>query len=237
MSLRPLRRALPLLLVAATAAACSSNGRAETPPASSPPSAVAAAGSAPSPSAAQTIPASAFFQMPGDMKREQQKADGATAVPKLCGRELAAGKGVVASAALMNLYQAPEAPEGSVPQGILYQTIRSYEGDSAAAFMDRARDGLAACKSYKTAENTVKVQTKPLPGTADEALHINLVQPQLDLPGNPTGGTQTNTVVVLRFGSVITILNDAEYERSSSDHDFVLIFTDEATKAIRSWRG
>ncbi|GAB2607956.1 hypothetical protein Aab01nite_61700 [Paractinoplanes abujensis] len=175
--------------------------------------------------------------MPGDMRREQQQADGATAVPKLCDRELAPGDGVVASAAMMNVYQAPEAPEGSVPHGILYQTIRSYSGDSAAAFMDRARDRLAGCTSYRTAENTVKVRAKPLPGAADEALTVDLTQPQLDLPGDPTGGTQTNRIVLLRFGSVVTILYDGEYERSSSDNDFVAIFTDEATKAIRSWRG
>ncbi|MGK5683703.1 hypothetical protein [Actinoplanes sp. URMC 104] len=224
---------------------CSSTGSGGTPAAGAPaattsavtPAATTSAGSPPSPSAARTIPASAFFAMPADMRRERRKAEGSAAVPKLCGGELAAGKGVVASAAMMSIYQSPDAPEGSVPHGILYQTIRSYDGAGAAAFMDRARDGLADCTSYRTAENTVRVRTKPLSGAADEGLTVDLVQPQLDLPGEPTGGTQTNRVVVLRFGSVVTILNDTEYERSSSDPELVDVFVEEAAEAIRGWRG
>ncbi|WP_250036503.1 hypothetical protein [Paractinoplanes maris] len=243
MANRSLRRTLPVMVVALSAVAgCAGGAGSPTSPsgpATTLPSATTAAGSAPSGSsgAARTIPASAFLTMPEDMRRERRAAEGSAAVPKLCDRELAAGEGVVASAAMMNLYQGPDAPEGSVPQGVLYQTIRSYDGDSATGFLDRARDGLAACKSFRNGETTIKVRTKPLSGAADEALTIDLVQPQLDLPGDPTGGEQTNRIVLLRFGSVVTILYDSEYERSSSDPELVSTFVRDAGEAIRAWRG
>jgi hypothetical protein len=138
---------------------------------------------------------------------------------------------------MMNVYRQPDGPADAVPQGVLYQTIRSYGGDGAAAFMERARDGLADCRSYRNGTTTVKVRTKPLSGVADEALTIDLIQPQLDLPGNPTGGEQTNRVVVTRFGTVVTLLYDGEYERSSSIPELVDTFVREAAQAIRTWRG
>jgi hypothetical protein len=238
----------PLVLIVAAAsvlAGCSSTGGTGTTPAGTTsqaagaPAATASLGAAPSPSGgtARTIPASALFQMPANMRRERMQADGAKAVPELCGRELAAGDGVVASAAVMSIYQQPTDPAGSVPHGVLYQTVRSYDADGAAKFMDRARAGLADCTSYGSGKNAVKVRTKPLSGVADEALTIDLVRPQLDLPGEPTGGEQTNRVVVLRFGSVVTVLNDTEYERSSSVPALVDTFVKEAAKAINAWRG
>jgi hypothetical protein len=243
---RPHRTLLPIFvaLTAVTLAACDPAGTATTaaPPTSSrataAPAPTASAPSSPAPTTgtARTIPASAFIEMPKNMRREERRAaEGSAAVPKLCNRELAAGDGVVASAAMMTLYKRPDDPAGSVPHGILYQTIRSYEGDGATRFMDRARDGLAKCKSFSTGKYAVKVRTKPLSGAADEALTIDLVQPQLDLPGDPTGGDQTNRIVVLRFGTAVSVLYDSEYERSSSVPELVGTFTREAAKAIRAW--
>ncbi|WP_256517000.1 hypothetical protein [Paractinoplanes aksuensis] len=42
--------------------------------------------------------------------------------------------------------------------------------------------------------------------------------------------------MVLRFGSIVTVLHDSEYERSSSDPELVSTFVDEAGKAITAWR-
>ncbi|GAA0522082.1 hypothetical protein Ade02nite_63530 [Paractinoplanes deccanensis] len=236
-----LRRPLLTMLAATTAVAIGGCGSTTTSP-SAPSSQASDApavetSAAPSSFAPRTIPATAFLQLPETMRRDHKKADGSAAVPRLCDGELAAGAGVVASAAMMNTYQQPDAPAGSVPHGLLYQTIRSYDGDEAHAFMQRARDGLADCKTYKSNENTITVRTKQLSGAADEALTIDLVQPQLDLPGNPTGGEQTNRIVVMRFGTVVTILFDDEYERSSSDPKLVDTFVQEAEKAIHTWRG
>ena len=228
------RRPTFLMLVAVIAVAgCGTTSG--TGPAA--PSATSSAGvpAPPSSDAPRTIPASAFFDVPADMRRERREADGSAAVPKLCDQELAPGKGALASAAVMNLYQQPDAPAGSVPHGVLYQTIRSYEGNSSAEFMERARNGLAACKSYQRGEYTVEVRTEQLTGVADEALTVDLIRPQLDLPGNPTGGKQTNRIVVMRFGAAVTILYDSEYERSSSIPALVDVFVEEAAQAIRAW--
>jgi hypothetical protein len=236
------RRLLTMLAVTAVAVAgCSTTGDpapATSSPVSAAPTATASGGvpASPSADAAPTIPASAFLAMPEDMRADRQEADGAEAVPRLCDRELAAGEDVTASAAMMNVYRQPDAPADAVPHGVLFQTIRSYRGDGAAAFMDRARDGLADCASYRDGGNTVTVRTKPLTGVADEALTIDLIQPQLDLPGNPTGGEQTNRIVVMRFGTVVTVLYDGEYERSSSIPELVDTFVREAARAIRAWR-
>jgi hypothetical protein len=169
---------------------------------------------------------------------ERSTAEGSEAVPELCDGELAPGAGAVASAAMRTAYKQAEDPAGSVPQGVLFQTIRSYGGDSAAAFMDRLGDGLADCKSYRDGESTVTVKPAPLTGSdADEAVTIDLVRPQLDLPGEPVEGEQTNRIVVLRFGAVVTVLYDGEYERTSSVPATVDTFVSGAAKAIRSWRG
>jgi hypothetical protein len=41
--------------------------------------------------------------------------------------------------------------------------------------------------------------------------------------------------VVIRFGTVVTILNDTEYERTSSVPAIIEIFVREATHAIQTW--
>ncbi len=227
-------------LAAVTVGGCTATGEARAPssaPAVPTATASGSASAAPSADALRTIPASAFLEMPDDLRRFGRKpAEGSEAVPKVCDGKLAAGAGVVASAAMMSVYKQPEDPADAVPHGVLFQTIRSYGGEDAAAFMARLRAGLENCKSYRDGKATVRVKTAPLPDVADEALTIDLIRPQLDLPGNPTGGEQTNRVVVMRFGAVVTVLYDSEYERSSSVPAIVDIFVREAALAIRNWR-
>lgn len=241
----PRRASLTALacITALAAAGCSATPGEPAPPTKSaavaPDGASAAPPSAaPSVAASATIPASAFFEMPANMRRsDRTQAEGSEAVPELCDGELAAGDGAVASAAMKSVYKRPQDPQESVPHGVLFQTIRSYGGDSATAFMDRLGEGLADCGSYKQGDTAVKVKSSPLKGDADEAVTIDLVQPQTDLPGDPVGGEQTNRIVVMRFGAVVTVLYDGEYERSSSDPAVVETFVSGATKAIQDWRG
>jgi hypothetical protein len=229
------------VLVAVAAGGCSANDNTATGepgPQSQSPTASGSAPIAPSAAAPDTIPTSAFLEMPANMRSsDRTPAEGSEAVPELCDGELAAGSGAVASAAMRTLYKQPQDPAESVPQGVLFQTIRLYGGDSAAAFMDRLADGLAGCQSYRDGESTVKVKTAPLRGDADEALTVDLIRPQLDLPGNPVEGEQTNRIVVMRFGAVVTVLYDGEYERTSSVPAIVDTFVREAAQAIREWRG
>jgi len=239
----PRRTSLAALaaLIAIAAGGCTATGDTDTGEAGAPsqgPTASSSASTAPSDAAPATIPASAFLEIPANMRSsDRTPAEGSEAVPELCDGELAAGTGAVASAAMRTTYKQPQDPAESVPHGVLFQTIRSYGGDSAAAFMDRLEDRLADCKSYRGSESTVQVKTAPLKGDADEALTIDLVRPQLDLPGNPVEGEQTNRIVVMRFGAVVTILYDSEYERSSSVPAIVDTFVSGASKAIQDWRG
>lgn len=236
---RPLLPALAVLAAVAVGG-CTATGEARAPssaPAVPAASASVGAPAVPSAGGPSTIPASAFLEVPEDMRRfERKPAEGSEAVPKLCDGELAAGTGVAASAAMMSVYKQPGDPAEAVPHGVLFQTIRSYGGDDAAAFMTRLRDGLDDCTSYRDGEATVRVKDAPLPGAADEALAIDLIRPQLDLPGNPTGGEQTNRIVVMRFGAVVTVLYDGGYERSSSIPAIVDTFVREAARAIGTWR-
>ena len=221
-----------------TATGGATTGQPGTPsPASATPTASGGSASR-SAEAPRTIPASAFFEMPANLRRDERKpAGGGQTLPQLCDDELAPGTGVVASAAMMHVYKGPNDPPSNVPAGVLYQSIRSYEGNGAAQFMDRLRDGLADCASYRDGVATIRVRTAPLSGVGDEALTIDRVQPQRNLPGDldPAGGEQTNRVVVIRFGTVVTILNDTEYERTSSVPAIVEVFVREAAQAIRTW--
>ncbi|GIF73053.1 hypothetical protein [Asanoa siamensis] len=231
------RRTVAVLAVLALSALAGCTNTPATPASSSP----ATSGSptqSPAAEVPRTIPASAFFEMPRDRARGgREPASGSQLPLKVCDDVLAPGPGVLASAVMMQAYKGPQDPPESIPSGVLYQTIRTYEGENAAAFLDRVRGGLADCTSYQDGGVTLKVKTAPLSGAGDEALTIDRSQPQLDLPGNPVGGEQTNRVVVVRMGAVVTILDDTEYERSSSDPAVVQVFVDEATKAIRSWLG
>jgi hypothetical protein len=139
---------------------------------------------------------------------------------------------------MMRVYKGPDDPPTNVPAGVLYQTIRSYSADAAAQFMGRVRDRLAGWTSVRTKDVTVQVRTGPRAGAGDEALTIDRVQPKRNLPGalEPGGGVQTNRIVVIRIGTVVTILNDSEYERSSRVPSTVARFVEEATKAIRTWQ-
>jgi hypothetical protein len=231
--------AVLLAIAAGGCSAADTPGTGASGPPSQSPAAPGNASAAPSDAAPTTIPTSAFLEIPATMRADERtQAEGSEAVPKLCGGELAAGAGAVSSAAVRTAYRGPKDPADSVPHGVLFQTIRVYGGDSAAAFMDRAGDALADCRSYKGSESTIKVSTKPLTGSAaDEGLTIDLVRPQLDLPGNPTKGEQTNRIVVMRFGAVVTVLYDSEYERTSSVPAIVDTFVAGAGKAIENWRG
>lgn len=235
----PRRAALGALaaIVAIAAGGCSSTSDTATGLQDPSPTAPVSPSIAPSTAAPTTIPASAFLELPAKMRSsERSPAEGSEAVPKLCDGELAAGTGAVASATMRTLYKQPQDPAESIPQGVFFQTIRLYGGDSAEALMDRISEGLADCRSYKDGKSTVKVKVAPLKGDADEGLTIDLVRPQLDLPGDPVKGEQVNRIVVMRFGAVVTVLYDGEYERGSSVPAMVDTFVSGAAKAIQDWR-
>ena len=214
----------------------STDTTASTAPASLPnPS---SAGSSPGPAPAPTvIPIDAFLALPKEMRHGdiRTRAEVEQAVPRLCGGEFSS-RGAAAGAAVRSDYVQPDSPPGSIPSGVLYQTIRTYQGEGAAAFMVRLRAELKSCPTFERDGTRFRVRTGTLAGVGDEALTIDVVQPQTDLPGNPVGGEQTNRAVGIRVGDTITILWDSEYERSSSEPSIVTDFARRAVATIRQWR-
>ncbi|WP_089255474.1 hypothetical protein [Asanoa hainanensis] len=184
------------------------------------------------------IPISAFLELPKHLSHGETRTrvEVEEAVPRLCGGEFASRGETAASAAVLSVHGLPGDEPGTIPAGVLYQTIRTYSGDGAAAFMGRLRSDLASCESYTRDGVAFRTRTAALSGVGGEALTIDVIQPQTDLPGNPVGGSQTNRAVVIRVGDTVTILWDAEYERSSSKPEVVADFARRAVAAIEAWR-
>ncbi|MDG4823919.1 hypothetical protein O7635_18845 [Asanoa sp. WMMD1127] len=232
------RRALVLLTVL-TVAGCSSAGTGNPPTSPPPPTSPAAPTSAQaSPGVPTTIPVRAFFAVPEPMRAGEVRghAEVEEALPRLCGDEFASAGETAAGAAVRSTYRRREDPAEGIPHGVLFQTIRTYPGDGAASFLTRLRADLTSCKTFRRDDVDFRVRTAPMPGVGDEALWIDLIQPQTDLPGNPIGGDQVNRVVVLRVGDTVSVLRDTEYERSSSIPAVVDEFARGVVTAIEDWR-
>ncbi|MEV4539825.1 hypothetical protein AB0J82_39235 [Asanoa sp. NPDC049518] len=229
------------LVAVLAAAGCERAGTEQAGPSTTGPVASAPVPSTatPSASAAPTvIPLGAFLALPEDMRHGdiRVRVEVEQALPRLCGGEFASRGATAASASVMSVHGMRRDPPGTVPSGVLYQTIRTYDGDGASAFMRRLRADLASCESFKRDGSVFRVRTAALDRVGDEALTIDLVQPARDLPGNLVEGFQTNRAAVIRIGDTVTILWDAEYERSNSEPAVVADFARRAVAAIDAWR-
>ena len=165
------RRALalvPLLGTVALAAACTTT---EDPPGSAPATTAPATASAsatptdpPSPSASTpvTIPTSAFVELPAELRKSPRRTTPVEeALPKLCGNEFGTGgRQVTASAAMTVTYKKAGEPSSNVPQGMIHQTIFTFEGDGASGYLGRLRTAVQACPSYDQSGNRVTVKSQ-----------------------------------------------------------------------------
>jgi hypothetical protein len=154
-----------LVLATLTAVAVGGCGAATSSSTGSATATPAVSGSSASGQASTTIPTSAFFEMPADLRRDERTpAGGDHTLPRLCNAELASGTGIAASAVMMHIYKGPNDPPTNVPAGVLYQIIRLHSADTATEFMNRVRDRMAACTTIRTEGITVQVRTNPLTG-------------------------------------------------------------------------
>ncbi|MGC4756693.1 hypothetical protein [Micromonospora trifolii] len=219
------RRALALLGTVALAAACTST---EAPPGSAPATTSSATASAsapttdpPSPSASTpvTIPTSAFVELPAELRKSPRRTTPVEeALPKLCGNEFGTGgRQVTASAAMTVTYQKAGEPSSNVPQGMIHQTIFTFDGDGASAYLSRVRTAVQACPSYDQSGNRVTVKSKALPGVGDEALLLTLTWPETSLNGERTGGTASSQIAVARVDSAVTVFDDEGWEGTSGN--------------------
>jgi hypothetical protein len=226
-----------VLILAASAAACASP---RTPPAAaSGPETPTAATPRATPAATTTenpdgvIPVEAFADPAIAMRAGpvRERVSDRDALPALCGGgAFSAGDDATARASVRSFYKRPEDPTGSVPHGVLYQTITSYRADGARRFMTRVRGGLRACPSYRAGGLPVRVRVFDFGDRlADDSIRVDVVVER-------GKRQQTNVVVVLRHGDVVTVLRDQGWEGTSSVPGIVDSFLRDALIKLDAWR-
>ncbi|CCH19122.1 Conserved hypothetical protein [Micromonospora lupini str. Lupac 08] len=245
-ALPPTARALilPLLGTVALTTACTSGGDESDPVSSAAAPTTASAGTSPadppsaSASAPTTIPTSAFVELPAELRKSPRRTTPVEeALPKLCGNEFGTGgRQVTASAAMTVTYQKPGDSAGNTPQGLIHQTIFTFEGAGAADYMRRLRSAVEACPSYDRGGNPVKVASKPLSGVGDEAVLVSLTRAATDLNGDRNGGTTSTQIAVARVDGAVTVFNDQGWEGSSGNPAVLDQTVRDGVKTIDAWQ-
>ncbi|MFG1649572.1 hypothetical protein ACGFIE_06570 [Micromonospora sp. NPDC049275] len=243
---RTLALILPLLGTVALSTACTTGGDEADPVSSAASPTTASAGTSPadppsasaSASAPTTIPTSAFVELPAELRKLPRRTTPVEeALPKLCGNEFGTGgRQVTASAAMTVTYQKAGAPASYVPQGTIHQTIFTFEGDGATAYMRRLRSAVEACPSYDQGGNPVKVASKALPGVGDEALLVSRTSAATSLNGERTGGTTSTQIAVARVDGAVTVFNDQGWEGSSGNPALLDRTARGGVQAIDAWQ-
>ncbi|RQX16104.1 hypothetical protein DDE19_16680 [Micromonospora ureilytica] len=237
---------LPLLATIALTAACAATE--DGPPGSAPATTAPATATAsapptdpPSPSASTpvTIPTSAFVELPAELRKSPRRTTPVEeALPKLCGNEFGTGgRQVTASAAMTVTYQTAGAPSSNVPQGMIHQTIFTFDGDGAPGYLSRLRAAVQACPSYDQSGNRVTVKSKALPGVGDEALLLTRTWPETSLNGERTGDTASSQIAVARVDSVVTVFNDQGWEGTSGNPATLDRVVRDGVRTIDAWQG
>ncbi|MEV4822143.1 hypothetical protein [Micromonospora sp. NPDC049274] len=241
---RTLALILPLLGTIASSTACTTGGDEVDPVSSAASPTTASAGASPTnqPSASTstptTIPTSAFVELPAELRKLPRRTTPVEeALPKLCANEFGTGgRQVTASAAMTVTYKKPGEPDDYTPQGMIHQTIFTFEGDGATAYMRRLRSAVEACPSYDQGGNPVKVASKPLSGAGDEAVLVSLTWAATSLNGERTGGTTSTQIAVARVDGVVTVFNDQGWEGSSGNPETLDRTVRDGVKTIDAWQ-
>ncbi|WP_146247352.1 hypothetical protein [Micromonospora arborensis] len=235
---------VPLLGTIAVATACTatsdpSDSASSTPAPTTAAAAVDPTGS-PSPSASTpaTIPTSAFIELPSELRKSPRRATAVEeALPKLCANEFGSGgRQVTASAAMTVTYKKPGDNEGNTPQGMIHQTIFTFDGDGASAYLARVRTAVEACPSYTQLENSTTVKSQTLPGVGDEALLVTRTWPYANLNGTRTGGNGSSQIAVARVGNAVTVFDDQGWEGSSGDPTLLDRIVRDGAKTLDAWQ-
>ncbi|MEV7327839.1 hypothetical protein [Micromonospora sp. NPDC093244] len=191
-----------------------------------------------SPGAPTTIPTSAFVELPAELRKSPRRTTPvAEALPKLCGNEFGTGgRQVTASAAMTVTYKKAGEPDTNVPQGMIHQTIFTFDGDGAVAYLQRLRDAVKACPSYDQGDNPVAVKSQVLPGVGDEALLVSRAWAETSLNGERTGGDASSQIAVARVDGVVTVFDDQGWEGSSGNPAILDRTVRDGVKSIDAWQ-
>ncbi|SCF08798.1 hypothetical protein [Micromonospora saelicesensis] len=237
------RRALALLGAVTLAAGCTTT---EDPPGSAPATTAPATASAsapptepPSPSASTpvTIPTSAFVELPAELRKSPRRTTPVEeALPKLCGNEFGTGgRQVTASAAMTVTYQKAGEPSSNVPQGMIHQTIFTFDGDGASGYLGRLRTAVQACPSYDQSGIRVTVKSQALPGVGDESLLMTRTWPETSLNGERTGDTASSQIAVARVDNAVTVFDDQGWEGTSGNPAILDRVVRDGVRTIDAW--
>ncbi|MFI7661312.1 hypothetical protein ACIBTW_20785 [Micromonospora parva] len=235
---------LPLLGTIALAAGCTSTGEppdsapATTAPTSAATSAPPTESPAPSTSTRVTIPTSAFVELPAELRKSPRRTTPVEeALPTLCGNEFGTGgRQVTASAAMTVTYQTAGEPASNVPQGMIHQTIFTFDGAGASAYLDRLRTAVQACPSYEQAGNRVTVKSEVLTEVGGEGLLLTRTWPETSLNGERTGRTASSQIAVARVDSAVTVFNDQGWEGTSGNPAILDRVVRDGVRAIDAWQ-
>ncbi|MGC4772802.1 hypothetical protein ACLQ25_27990 [Micromonospora sp. DT44] len=233
---------LPLVGTVALSTACTAaeEGSDATPSGASTTSAPASPTDQPSGSASAptTIPTSAFVELPSELRRSPRRPTDVTeALPKLCANEFGTGgRQVTASAAMTVTYKKAGEPDTNVPQGMIHQTIFTFDGDGATDYLRRLGDAVRACPSFDQDGNKVTVQSKAVTGVGDEALLVTHTRAATSLGGEPTSGETSSQIAVARVDNVVTVFNDQGWEGSSGNPAILDRTMRDGVRAIDAWQ-
>ncbi|MGQ5261098.1 hypothetical protein ACTWLT_10110 [Micromonospora sp. ZYX-F-536] len=190
-------------------------------------------------SARVTIPTSAFVDLPPELRKSPRRATPvADALPTLCDNEFGTGgRQVTASAAMTLTYKKPEDPDSNVPQGMIHQTIFTFDGDGAAAYLRRLQGAVQGCPSYKDqGGDPVKVESRALPGVGDEALLLTRTWAEESLNGERTGRDASSQIAVARVDDAVTVFHDQGWEGSSGNPTILDRVVRDGVQAIDAWQ-
>ncbi|MDG4808860.1 hypothetical protein O7634_19110 [Micromonospora sp. WMMD1120] len=240
---RRLAALVPLLGTVALATACTATedppaaAPTSTAPTSAPASTTPTGPASPSDSAPATIPTSAFVELPTELRKSPRRATSVgDALPKLCANEFGTGdRQVTASAAMTVTYKLADEPSSNVPQGMIHQTIFSFDGDGASAYLTRLRTAIEACPTYERS-GPVTVQSKTLTGVGDEALLLTRTWPETALSGERTGRLASSQIAVARVDDAVTVLDDQGWEGTSGNPTILDRTLRDGVRAIDTWQ-
>lgn len=185
-----------------------------------------------------TIPTSAFVELPAELRKSPRRTTPVEeALPTLCGNEFGTGgRQVTASAAMTVTYQKAGEPSSNVPQGMIHQTIFTFDGAGASAYLDRLRTAVQACPSYDRSGSRVTVTSKVLAGVGNEALLLTRTWPEMSLNGERTGGTASSQIAVARVDSTVTVFDDEGWEGTSGNPAILDRVVRDGARAIDAWQ-
>ncbi|MBM2621421.1 hypothetical protein JIG36_38555 [Actinoplanes sp. LDG1-06] len=206
-----------------------------TPP-SSPPSSTPTTNA---PSIPKSIPARALLTKAESRTGELTRQDEARGVPEFCSKAKfpsAGQKGVAAS--VMLIYRSASAPEGSIPDDVVYDTVTVFRGEGAQDYLTELRRAVQLCPEGKIGDLDAQFDNLGSLGLGDESVLIERSYAALDGEGEPmNNGSRTATyIAAVRVGDAVTLLESQGYENLASDRGEIEKLAKIAAEHLADWR-